>query len=161
VLDKGPLLGFGLGIGTNAGAKLLTGHALFLLTEDEWSRVFLESGPILGAGYILWRCLLGFRIAWLCLKAIFVGNLLPLLLFSSAFLSMVTGQFGQPTILGFAVFVTGLTLAALDSGETQARPRRIPGKAVPRVRGRSAYAARMHGSTTASEPVQSNGAADR
>ena len=162
VLDKAPVLGFGLGIGTNAGAKLLTGHALFLLTEDEWTRIFLESGPILGVGYVLWRCLFCFWIAGRCLKAVFTGNLLPLLLFSATFLSLLTGQFGQPTILGFSVFVTGLTLAALGSGETEPRRRPIiPGKGAPRIRGRSPFAAQLHGSATVSGPVQSNGTADR
>jgi hypothetical protein len=162
VLTKSPLLGYGLGIGTNAGAKLLTGHALFLLTEDEWSRVFLESGPILGVAYILWRCILAVRIGWLCLRSVSLGNLLPMLLFSSAFLPMISGQFGQPTILGFVVFVTGLALAALNIKEGQFTPGPIP---APRqkipipVRGRSAYAERLHGSGAG--PIQGNGAADR
>jgi hypothetical protein len=163
ILSKGmaPLLGYGLGIGTNAGAKLLTGHALFLLTEDEWSRIFLESGPILGVAYVLWRCFLAFRIAWLCLKSILLGNLLPILLFSSAFLSMISGQFGQPTILGFVVFVTGLALAALKL-EGQARPSAIQRgrqNTIAPVRGRSAYAAGLHNSDT--RPPQGNGAIDR
>jgi len=162
VLTKAPLLGYGLGIGTNAGAKLLTGHALFLLTEDEWSRVFLESGPILGVGYILWRCILAVRIGWLCLRSVSLGNLLPMLLFSSAFLPMISGQFGQPTILGFVVFVTGLALAALNIKEGQFTPGAIPAsrqKIPTPVRGRSAYAERLHGSGAG--PIQGNGAADR
>jgi hypothetical protein len=141
VLSKAPLLGYGLGIGTNAGAKLLTGHALFLLTEDEWSRVFLESGPILGVAYILWRCILAFRIGWLSLKSMLSGNLLPMLLFSSAFLPLLSGQFGQPTILGFVVFVTGLAVAALKIKESDLKPAATPvGREthVPTVRGRCA-----------------------
>ena len=162
VLTKAPLLGYGLGIGTNAGAKLLTGHALFLLTEDEWSRVFLESGPILGVVYILWRCILAVRIGWLCLRSVLLGNLLPILLFSSAFLPMISGQFGQPTILGFVVFVTGLALAALNIQEGQFTPSAIPAsrqKIPSPVRGRSAYAERLHGSGAG--PIQGNGAVDR
>jgi hypothetical protein len=162
VLTKAPLLGYGLGIGTNAGAKLLTGHALFLLTEDEWSRVFLESGPILGVVYILWRCILAVRIGWLCLRSVLLGNLLPILLFSSAFLPMISGQFGQPTILGFVVFVTGLALAAFNIQEGQFTPSAIPAsrqKIPPPVRGRSAYAERLHGSGAG--PIPGNGAVDR
>lgn len=162
VLTKAPLLGYGLGIGTNAGAKLLTGHALFLLTEDEWSRVFLESGPILGVAYILWRCILAVRIGWLCLRSVLLGNLLPILLFSSAFPPMISGQFGQPTILGFVVFVTGLTLAALNIKEGLFAPGVISAsrqKIPPPVRGRSAYAERLHGSGAG--PIQGNGAVDR
>jgi len=162
VLSKAPLLGYGLGIGTNAGAKLLTGHALFLLTEDEVSRVFLESGPILGVAYILWRCVFAVRIGWLCLKSVPLGNLLPLLLFSSAFLPMTSGQFGQPTILGFVVFVTGLALAALNIKEGQFKPEAVPPlrkRLATPVPGRSAYAERLHGSDAGA--AQDNGAVDR
>jgi hypothetical protein len=162
VLSKAPLLGYGLGIGTNAGARLLTGHALFLLTEDEWSRVFLESGPILGIAYILWRSILAIRIGWLSLKSMLSGNLLPMLLFSSAFLPLISGQFGQPTILGFVVFVTGLTLAALNIKEGDLTPDEVPSPRktlAPPVRGRSAYAERLHGS--GATPTQGNGAVDR
>jgi hypothetical protein len=135
---------------------------LFLLTEDEWSRVFLESGPILGVAYILWRCILAVHIGWLSLRSVSLGNLLPMLLFSSAFLPMISGQFGQPTILGFVVFVTGLALAALNIKEGQFTPGPIPASRpkmpIP-VRGRSAYAERLHGSGAG--PIQGNGAADR
>src|SRR6202008_1241052 len=48
-----PLLGYGLGIGTNAGAALLTGSRAFLLGESEWSRVVAETGPILGYAFIV------------------------------------------------------------------------------------------------------------
>jgi hypothetical protein len=159
VLDKAPLLGFGLGIGTNAGAKLLTGQAVFLLTEDEWARIFLENGPILGLGYVLWRCLFALHVGWLCLRSIFVRSLLPLLLFSSTFFSMLTGQFGQPTILGFTVLVTGLTLAALKMVEPQSKQGQAPLRAKPPPvrRGRSAYAERLHGPTL----TQTNGSADQ
>jgi hypothetical protein len=161
-LGRAPLLGYGLGIGTNAGAKLLTGHALFLLTEDEWSRVFFESGPVLGIAYVFWRCALAATIAWRCFKSVLRGNLLPLLLFSSAFLPLINGQFGQPTILGFVAFTTGLTLAALNMTEDRVKPGALP---TPRSRmlksGRalSPYAARLHGSGTG--PVQGNGLVGR
>jgi hypothetical protein len=162
ILGKAPLLGYGLGIGTNAGAKLLTGHALFLLTEDEWSRIFLESGPVLGVAYVLWRCLIAFRVGWLCLKSILLGNLLPILLFSSALLPMISGQFGQPTILGFVVFTTGLALAALNIKDVQARRGTISPtseKIAPLVRSRSVYAERLRG--PGAEQTQGNGVVDR
>jgi hypothetical protein len=88
------------------------------------------------------------------------GNLLPMLLFSSACLPMISGQFGQPTILGFVVFVTGLALAALNiKGQLKPEPITSLRKtfATP-VRGRSAYAERLHGSGTG---PQDNGAVDR
>ena len=46
-IPQSPIGGYGLGIGTNGGAKFLTGRSIFLLTEGEWGRVILESGPIL------------------------------------------------------------------------------------------------------------------
>ena len=159
VLGKAPGLGYGLGVGTNAGAKLLMGHSGFLLMEGEWPRVILENGPVLGLAYLLWR--VGFVLAfgWRTLKSVRLGNLLPLLLFSSSFLPMVSGQFGQPTILGFAVFTSGLALAAMKDDAVVPVAMEPPG-AGPKmplkpVRGRSAYAERLHGATATQE--QSNG----
>jgi hypothetical protein len=136
---------------------------VFLLTEDEWSRVFLESGPLLGVAYIAWRCAMALRIGWLCLRSVLLGNLLPLLLFSSCFLPLISGQLGQPTILGFVVFVSGLALAARNQQPTDAtQPAQIPGPHPQppdrRVRRRSAYAERLQGSGLGTK--QGNGAAD-
>jgi hypothetical protein len=98
------------------------------------------------------------------MRSVRLGNLLPILLFSSSFLPMISGQFGQPTILGFAVFTTGLALAALTLNMKEVQPK--PGASPPTrakvaipMRGRSAYAERLHGSEAG--PPQSNGAADR
>lgn len=164
VYGKAPFLGYGLGIGTNAGAKFLTGHSGFLLTEGEWSRIFLESGPVLGLAYVAWRFALVGRIGSLCIKSVRWGNPLPLLLFSSSFLPMLNGQFGQPTILGFTVFTTGLALAARnedtspDASAAETPSMRV--KSVERiVRRRSAYAERLHGPSA--EHGQSNGSVDR
>jgi hypothetical protein len=158
-LTKAPFLGYGLGIGTNAGAKFLTGRSMFLLSEGEWSRVFMESGPVLGLAFVLWRCSLVFFVGFRCLGAVKRGNILPLLLFSSCFMSLMNGQFGQPTVLGFAVFATGLALAALKSEEEEPvseAPARVgPQRVVAR---RSPYAERLHG--PAATPVQ-NGALER
>jgi hypothetical protein len=159
ILTKAPFLGYGLGIGTNAGAKFLTGRSGFLLTEGEWSRLFLEMGPVLGVAYVALRCGLVLWIGWLCLRSVRLGNVLPLLLFSSAFLPMLSGQFGQPTILGFAVFAAGLTLAArneerlVTSAELKSPPR------VELIRSRSAYAERLHNVNSRSSPT--NGSVDR
>jgi hypothetical protein len=159
VMNKAPFLGYGLGIGTNAGANILTGHSMFLLTEGEWSRVVLESGPLLGLAYIFWRVALTARIGWECIKSLKLGNLLPLFIFSAAFLSMLNGQFGQPTILGFAVLGAGLALAATkEEGAIAAAP--PPGPPVSkRVIRRSVYAERLHGPPAGNG--QTNGAVDR
>jgi O-antigen ligase len=152
VLSKAPFLGFGLGIGTNAGAKFLTGRHMFLLSEGEWPRIFLESGQLLGLAYVLWRCAIVVNVGWGCLRSVKAGNILPLLIFACGFLPMLTGQFGQPTTLGFAVFAFGLSLAAQkmealdpssDSGGVQ--PSVPPVRRIPR---RSEYASRLHGAPT-------------
>lgn len=109
-----PPLGYGLGIGTNAGASLLTGSRAFLLGESEWSRVVAESGPILGYAYILLRIWIGWfvlRTAWRALQR---DQPMPLLLLAAAGIDLISGQFGQPATLGFAVFTTGLALAAVE-----------------------------------------------
>jgi hypothetical protein len=134
-----PLLGYGIGIGTNAGAALLTGSRTFLLGESEWSRVVGESGPVLGYAYILLRLWIGWfllRSAWNSLRR---DQPMPLLLLAAAVVDLVSGQFGQPTTLGFAVFTSGLVLAAIEPPEgaqilpVEERPHR-------RIRGRSIVA---------------------
>ena len=148
-LKEAPFLGYGLGVGTNGGARFLTGQSVFLLAEGEWPRLILESGPLLGIAFIFWRCALTFWIGRLCLSAVRVGQTLPLLLVSSAFMPLVIGQFGQPTVMGFVVLTTGLVLAAL--GEDATASAGVPaletaavsrGRPLPR---RSAYATRLHG----------------
>lgn len=157
VLTKAPFLGYGLGIGTNAGAKFLTGRSMFLLSEGEWSRVFLESGPVLGLAYIVWRISLVYYLGILSLRSVKLGNVLPLLLYSSTFLPMLSGQFGQSTILGFCAMVGGLTLAARkqeDAPDGLAIPAAMPPPR--RIARRSEYASRLHGPGVAHE--HTNGA---
>jgi hypothetical protein len=85
------------------------------------------------------------------------------LLFSSSALPLMNGQFGPPTILGFAVFTTGLALAARNADDEGEAPAATPGgseQTSERVVGRrSAYAERMHGPATLHD--QSNGSVDR
>ncbi len=112
VAKKAPVLGYGLGVGTNVGAKLLRGRLGFLLAEGEWARVILEIGPIFGFAYILLRLSL---IVHLFRQAVLSArqNLsLPMLLFGSCGLLFLMGQFSQSTTVGFTVLAGGLTLAA-------------------------------------------------
>jgi hypothetical protein len=146
LLTRAPIGGYGLGIGTNGGAKFLTGQAVFLLSEGEWGRVILESGPILGLAYLAWRTILTFKLGLLSFRQLRRGEILSLMLFLAGFLSLLNGQFGQPTNLGFAVFVCGLCMAA---GNTKAAPEDEPpppDAALPRMARRSHYAERLHGS---------------
>lgn len=107
-----PLLGRGMGLGTNAGGALAGGKG-FQLAEGEWSRVLWETGPVFGVAFLAWRVWLAFLIGRMTLRAALRGYTLPLLLFAACANNLIIGPWGQPTALGFAVFGTGLSLAAL------------------------------------------------
>ena len=142
-LGRSPIGGYGLGIGTNGGAKFLTGRSIYLLSEGEWGRVVLESGPILGLAYIVWRTMLTFKLGLFSYRQLKRGDILPLMLYSAGFLSLLNGQFGQPTNLGFAVFVCGLCLAAANTKTPVELP--VPdGATLRRSARRSRYAERIH-----------------
>jgi hypothetical protein len=134
-----PMFGYGLGLGTNAGAALLSGSRAFLMAENEWPRVIAESGPILGYAYLLlrlWICGFLIRQAWLALGR---GQSMPFFLVAAAGRDLISGQFGQPTILGFAVLSAGLSLAS--SAPASLAPVLLTSqKRESRIRGRSAAA---------------------
>jgi hypothetical protein len=154
---QAPWLGYGLGVGTNGGSAFLMGHSAFLLTEDEWTRIVFESGPILGWLFVLWRVILTFNVGIVSYRALKAGNTLPILLFGAAFFAILNAPLGQPTSAGFAVILAGLCLSAArqkhSPAETAAPELRPP----PTLRGRSIFAARLH-----ERPLdQANGSVDR
>ncbi len=111
---QAPMFGKGLGVGTNAGASILSGRRRFLLAENEWQRITLESGPVVGPLFILLRVVMALSFLGQAIKAAFSGRLLPLLFWGAGGLIFVNGQFGPPTILGFAVVFMGCALASLE-----------------------------------------------
>ncbi len=145
-LFRAPPLGIGLGVGTNAGARLLSGQREFLLGEGEWQRVIMESGPVFGTGYLALRAGVLVMALRTGLSAFRAGVSLPFLLAGAVTVDLLVGQFGQSTALGFAVFTAGLSLSAAQAG-------RIDGTGVtveevrqkPKAAGRSLYARRLHG----------------
>ena len=144
-----PLGGHGLGVGTSGGASFLTGEASFLLAENEWTRILLESGPILGLAFIVWRTALTLKLGFYSILQVRAGNTLPLFLFSTAIFLVLQGTFGQPTSLGFAVVLAGLCLAARPhesaaSQKNDPKSEISPKSASPRPRRVSAYAERLH-----------------
>jgi hypothetical protein len=109
-----PFFGHGIGMGTNVGAMLLDGSKVFLVSEGEWGRLIGEQGPLLGLAVILLRiglCLQFFIIAYRRLQK---NDMLPWMLLNFCLLSIIQGQWGQPTSLGFAIVAGGLMLAALQ-----------------------------------------------
>ena len=155
-LRHASLAGFGLGVGTSGGATLLGSQSTFLLSENEWTRIIFENGPILGLAFLLWRTVFAGYLGIVSLRALRCGEILPLILFSAGFLLILNGQLGQPTSLGFAVVLNGLCRASTRPGKTAPLPAApLPG---PRsIRGRSPYAERLHGAGT----QQQNGSVDR
>jgi hypothetical protein len=110
-----PFLGHGIGTGSNVGARLTSGTTGFMLAEEEWGKVLLELGPAIGSAFIIFRIVLtgwlGLR-AWRALRE--ERNVLPLLIFAAIALAVLQGQWGPPTVLGFAVAGAGLLLGALQ-----------------------------------------------
>jgi len=114
-LELVPILGFGIGIGTNVGSQRLTGDRLFIVGEAPWQAILAEMGSLFGLLFILWRVCLALWILFLSLRMSVNGNQIPLILAGSSFLSLATAGLGQPTNLGFVVVSSGLTLAACNS----------------------------------------------
>jgi hypothetical protein len=160
LVTRAPIGGYGLGIGTNGGAKFLTGRFMFLLTEGEWGRVILESGPILGLAFLVWRTMLTVKLGIFSIRHLKRGQILPVMLYGAGFISLLNGQFGQPTNLGFSCFICGLCLAA---GNTKTLPEsedpEPTGPALRRVARRSRYAEGLHNSSAA--PRQPDDFVDR
>ncbi|MBC7365274.1 MAG: hypothetical protein H7343_00460, partial [Undibacterium sp.] len=106
-----PFLGYGIGSGSNVGARLTSGAVGFMLAEEEWGKVLLELGPLIGTAFILFRIVLtGWLglVAWRALRD--HRNALPVLIFAASALTVLQGQWAPPTVLGFAVLGAGLLL---------------------------------------------------
>ena len=114
IWDIAPFAGIGLGMGTNVASSLIMGRRYFMLAENEFDRVIVESGPLLGSAFILLRYALVIWLFQQVLRALRCnGRPLPLLLLCAGGSSILIGQYAQPTELGFAVIAAGLCLSAL------------------------------------------------
>jgi hypothetical protein len=111
-----PFFGQGMGMGTNAGAKILTGSTTFLISEGEWGRVIGESGILLGVSTIFIRLFLSFSLIRKGFRKMVLGDSLAWMLLSFGFVNIMQGQWAQPTSLGFSVLIGGLIMASLKSG---------------------------------------------
>jgi hypothetical protein len=111
-----PFLGHGIGTGSNVGARLTSGEVGFMLAEEEWGKVLLELGPVIGAAFIIFRIVLTGWLGLLAWRALRENrNALPLLIFAATALAILQGQWAPPTVLGFAVLGAGLLLGSLNS----------------------------------------------
>jgi hypothetical protein len=81
------------------------------------------------------------------------------MLYLAGFLALLTGQFGQPTNLGFAVFLGGLCLASANKKQMPSETERLePAPARAQMARRSRYAEQLHHSSAA--PRDSDDSAD-
>ena len=114
-IERTPTFGYGIGVGTNVGARLLAGRTGFLLAEDEWGRVIMELGPLLGVAFIIFRVCLTAYLGLIAFRALRQDNdLMPMLIFSAVAWIIMMNQWGQATQLGFAVAGGGLLLASVN-----------------------------------------------
>lgn len=113
LLSKPLFLG-NLGMGTNAGAQMLSGNRHFLISEGELGRLAGEQGLILGGLLIGLRIFLSFDLFFTSLKLSKDDKLLPVIFCGTALLSITQGQWAQPSVLGSAVMVSGLLMASIN-----------------------------------------------
>jgi hypothetical protein len=114
-LDNIPLLGLGIGIGSNIGAQRIGGERVYLVGEGAWESSIGEMGVPLGLAFLAWRVGLGWSLLRKAIYAATRGNRLPLILLGSSLLIVINGQISQSTGLGFLVVSAGLTLAACNA----------------------------------------------
>ncbi len=111
-----PFFGHGIGVGSNVGAKLLSGKLGFLLSENEWERAMLELGPLVGLGFIGLRVALTlhlFILSWGAFRQ--RGDILPMLITAASVPPLLLQQWSQATQLGFAIVDAGLVLALVQN----------------------------------------------
>jgi hypothetical protein len=106
------LVGAGVGLGTNVGAKYTTGEMRFLIAEGEWARSIGELGAPLGLLLIALRVGMATQYMIGAYRMLAIGDPLPWLLMSFGFLIITQGGWAQPTSLGFFTIITGLVLAS-------------------------------------------------
>lgn len=114
-----PFFGHGIGMGTNVGAKLLTGGTSFLIAEGEWLRLVGEMGFILGIFVILIRMSFCFSITLKSYSKLKNGDFLSWLLLSFGLVIISQGQWAQPTMLGFSTIAGGLILACFSKNKIE------------------------------------------
>lgn len=111
-----PIFGYGIGLGTNFGARFLGGnmYSFGFNAEEEWSRVTGECGLIIGWIILLTRLFFSLDI-WKRAYNPLVRrmDLLPWMLSAGVLLRVVNGQWAIPTDLGFAILLGGFALAAV------------------------------------------------
>jgi hypothetical protein len=114
-----PWLGYGLGLGSNVGSKLMTGSLEFLLAENEWERSMLEMGLFIGVVWLAYRVVLTGWVGFSCMKRLAIGDSLGWLLMGASIITLLDGNMVQPASQGFIVVALGFCLVAVGYGLPQ------------------------------------------
>jgi len=113
-----PIFGYGIGLGTNFGARFLGGnmYSFGFNGEEEWSRVTGECGLLLGWIILLVRLFFSLDV-WRKAYRLLVKrmDLLSWMLSAGVLLRVVNGQWAIPTDLGFAILLGGFALTAVKT----------------------------------------------
>lgn len=113
-----PFFGQGIGMGTNAGSKMMGGGRTFLISEGEWGRLIGEMGALMGITVIAIRLLISFRLSVESFSRLKTNEVLPWMLLSFALLVFPQGQWAQPTTLGFSTMIMALLIASFNPPST-------------------------------------------
>lgn len=114
VYERLPLIGNGVGIGTNFTSVVAIGRRTFLLAETEAARTILEGG-LLGFAFIGLKLLVivvGLLKSWSIMRS--SSNNLPLLLWITTSLALLSWSIiGQLTVNALGYLLLGLAIASL------------------------------------------------
>ncbi|MFC0346062.1 hypothetical protein [Epilithonimonas hispanica] len=117
-----PFTGFGLGIGTKVGEKLLgidSSTKPFAVAEEEWSRVICEMGLLMGGLFlIVIRVIFPFSYsikAFNCFRR--NEDYLPYFFIPPFFIFISNRQLAMPNLLGFTVLFGIILLASINTSK--------------------------------------------
>lgn len=126
ILWQAPVLGYGLGLGTNYGTKATKGTVGFSLSESELQRLLLESGLYIGGLFLLFRNALALHVGLQAWWALGQGIYLPISLFFAGVVGLSFGQIRLPTTMGFLVLAMAFALSAVRCGAVPPDPKAPP-----------------------------------
>jgi hypothetical protein len=110
---EAPVLGDGIGLGSNFGQTYTGGQSLEL-GEGSWEREMNELGPLFGFSFLALRVAVAVAISIQSFRALRRDIVLPLYLIPSAAVAVLVGNLDQPTSQGFLTIMLFLCCAALS-----------------------------------------------
>ncbi|MDR3792605.1 MAG: hypothetical protein P4L03_04405 [Terracidiphilus sp.] len=112
-MERENWIGVGMGYGSNASSKLLTGEIVFLASELEFPRLIDELGAPVGVAFMFFRFYLAIALIISGFRRAGDHDLLAWMLVPVTCSCLMMGIMEQPTETGFFVITLGFSLAAL------------------------------------------------